>query len=76
MRFGHRLLLLETFVDPQRFRGTVYRAVPADVKLVVAWTVKFTQPFCRFDLPLFDNWLRYRAGPDSSEPLRRVASFA
>lgn len=26
VRFGHRLLLLETFVDPQRFRGTVYRA--------------------------------------------------
>jgi hypothetical protein len=25
-RFGHRLLLLETFVDPQRFYGTVYRA--------------------------------------------------
>lgn len=25
-RFGHRLLLLETFVDPQRFVGTVYRA--------------------------------------------------
>lgn len=25
-RFGHPLLLLETFVDPQRFRGTVYRA--------------------------------------------------
>jgi hypothetical protein len=25
-RFGHRLLLLETFVDPQRFQGTVYRA--------------------------------------------------
>ena len=25
-RFGHRLLLLETFVDPARFRGTVYRA--------------------------------------------------
>jgi len=25
-RFGHRLLLLETFVDPQRFFGTVYRA--------------------------------------------------
>ena len=25
-RFGHRLLLLETFVDPQRFHGTVYRA--------------------------------------------------
>src|SRR6266568_3511597 len=24
--FGHGLLLLETFVDPQRFRGTVYRA--------------------------------------------------
>ncbi len=24
--FGHRLLLLETFVDPQRFLGTVYRA--------------------------------------------------
>lgn len=25
-RFGHALLLLETFVDPQRFHGTVYRA--------------------------------------------------
>jgi len=25
-RFGHPLLLLETFVDPQRFAGTVYRA--------------------------------------------------
>jgi hypothetical protein len=24
--FGHRVLLLETFVDPQRFRATVYRA--------------------------------------------------
>lgn len=25
-RFGHPLLLLETFVDPSRFRGTLYRA--------------------------------------------------
>lgn len=25
-RFGHSVLLLETFVDPLRFRGTVYRA--------------------------------------------------
>ena len=25
-RFGHRLLLLETFVDPRRFHGSVYRA--------------------------------------------------
>ena len=25
-RFGHPLLLLETFVDPTRFRGTIYRA--------------------------------------------------
>ena len=25
-RFGKRLLLLETFVDPSRFQGTVYRA--------------------------------------------------
>lgn len=25
-RFGHPLLLLETFVDPQRYRGTCYRA--------------------------------------------------
>jgi hypothetical protein len=24
--FGHSVVLLETFVDPQRFRGTVYRA--------------------------------------------------
>ncbi|MDR5726973.1 MAG: DUF4338 domain-containing protein, partial [Terriglobia bacterium] len=24
--FGHGVLLLETFVDPQRFQGTVYRA--------------------------------------------------
>ena len=26
IRFGHPLLLLETFVDPSRFRGTIYRA--------------------------------------------------
>jgi SRSO17 transposase len=26
LKYGHRLLLLETFVDPRRFRGTVYRA--------------------------------------------------
>lgn len=25
-RFGHPLLLVETFVDPSRFRGTIYRA--------------------------------------------------
>lgn len=25
-RFGHPLLLLETFVDPKRFQGTIYRA--------------------------------------------------
>ena len=25
-RFGHPLLLLETFVDPQRYQGTVYKA--------------------------------------------------
>jgi hypothetical protein len=25
-RFGHPVVLLETFVDPQRFRGTVYKA--------------------------------------------------
>ena len=25
-RFGHPLLLLETFVDPMRFQGTIYRA--------------------------------------------------
>ena len=25
-RFGHALLLVETFVDPQRFRGTLYQA--------------------------------------------------
>jgi hypothetical protein len=24
--FGHPLVLLETFVDPQRFQGTVYKA--------------------------------------------------
>ena len=27
-RFGHPLLLLETFVDPRRFHGGVYRAPP------------------------------------------------
>jgi hypothetical protein len=25
-RFGHRVVLLETFVDPQRFSGTIYKA--------------------------------------------------
>jgi len=24
--FGHRVVLIETFVDPQRFRGTIYKA--------------------------------------------------
>ncbi len=39
-RFGHALLLLETFVDPQRFHGTVYRAAN--------WTdVGLTQGFRR-----------------------------
>ena len=39
-RFGHPLLLLETFVDPQRFHGTVYRAAN--------WTcVGLTQGFRR-----------------------------
>ena len=39
-RFGHPLLLLETFVDPQRFLGTVYRAAN--------WTcVGLTQGFRR-----------------------------
>jgi hypothetical protein len=39
-RFGHGLLLLETFVDPQRFQGTVYRAAN--------WTcVGLTQGFRR-----------------------------
>ena len=32
-RFGHPLLLLETFVDPQRFHGGVYRAARADLDL-------------------------------------------
>lgn len=26
MRFGHPVLLLETFVDPRRFQGTIYKA--------------------------------------------------
>ena len=51
-------------------------STPADVKLVVAWTVKFTQPFCRLDLSPFDDLLSYRVDPDSSEPPRRVASCA
>jgi len=39
-RFGHPLWLLETFVDPQRFAGTVYRAAN--------WTeVGFTKGFRR-----------------------------
>lgn len=25
-RFGHRVLLVETFVDPKKFRGTIYKA--------------------------------------------------
>ena len=46
------------------------------VKLVVAWTVKFTQPFCLPDSPPFDDLLSYRVDLDSSEPPRRVASCA
>ena len=46
------------------------------VKLVVAWPVKFMQPFCLLGSPPFDGLLSYRADPDSTEPPRRVASFA
>ena len=54
----------------------LYALAPADVKLVVAWTVKFTQPFCLPDSPPFDDLLSYRVDLDSSEPPRRVASCA
>ena len=29
--YGHPIYFLETFVDPQRFRGTCYRACPASL---------------------------------------------
>jgi hypothetical protein len=29
-RYGHPIYLLETFVDPERFRGTCYRAAKLD----------------------------------------------
>ena len=50
------------------------RTVTADVKLVVAWMVKFMQSFSRLDLSPFDDLLSYRVDPDSSEPPRRVPS--
>jgi hypothetical protein len=34
--FGHPLVLLETFVDPQRFQGTIYKA--ANMKLLPMFT--------------------------------------
>ena len=49
--FGHGVLLLETFVDPERFRGTVYRAA--------SWVyVGNTRGFCR-------TRLGYSASPQS-----------
>ena len=66
--FGHGVLLLETFVDPERFRGTVYRAAN--------WVYGGnTRGFCR-------THLGYSASPQSPKmvflkPLRGVVvSFA
>jgi hypothetical protein len=35
MRFGHPLLLMETFVDPQRYHGTVYKAKILDTHFTI-----------------------------------------
>ena len=70
------LAALQTFMDFGGRSDKHRSAGAAAVKLVVAWTVKFTQPFCRLDLSPFDDLLSYRVDPDSSEPPRRVASCA
>ena len=62
------------FVTACREQGVTPHA--ADVKLVVAWMVKFMQSFSRLDLSPFDDLLSYRVDPDSSELPRRVASCA
>jgi len=47
-RFGHPVLLVETFVDPQRFRGTCYRAA--------GWeALGRTQGFRRRDQDYYQN---------------------
>lgn len=47
-RFGYPLLLLETFVDPQRFHGTIYSAATCAAKRVFVRPLHPTpEPACR-----------------------------
>ena len=58
VRFGHALLLVETFVDPVRFHGTVYQAanwVGVHVRLLTTGlrpSVTVTRPLASAVMPL------------------------
>ena len=80
-RFGHRVLLLETFVDPARFRGTVYRA--ANWRMV-GHTRGFRRraggygegstPKCVFVYPLVRNVHRQLSGATLDSTLAKGAA--
>ena len=79
-RFGHRLVLLETFVDPSRFAGTVYRA--ANWRMV-GHTRGFRRrghgygeastPKCVFVYPLVRDVHRQLSGPTLDPTLAKGA---
>ncbi|MGI9302227.1 MAG: hypothetical protein ACR2RB_05900, partial [Gammaproteobacteria bacterium] len=56
-RFAHPLVLLETFVDPQRFAGTIYRAAN--------WQAELNHPSSRKT--------ETSRNPDASETIARNA---
>ena len=80
-RFGHRLVLLETFVDPARFQGTVYRA--ANWRMV-GHTRGFRRrghgydeastPKCVFVYPLVRDVHRQLSGPTLDPTLAKGAA--
>ena len=80
-RFGHRLVLRETFVDPSRFAGTVYRA--ANWRMV-GHTLGFRRrghgydeastPKCVFVYPLVRDVHRQLSGPTLDPTLAKGAA--
>ncbi len=51
LMYGHPIYFLETFVDPERFRGTCYRAANWVLLGKTTWTRQTIQSaMCRTDL--------------------------
>jgi hypothetical protein len=67
--FGHRVLAVETFVDPQRFKGTCYRAAGWERLGVTQGCQRDWQDFYTDTLHPKEIWVR-ALGPKALEQLR------